>query len=125
MRVRRVVVARRPRGHLRLADERRRTGGLELKLGARTHHEERGMGSKGSGTGAKKLRRPLLASGIGVAVLGAAFLLAPAVIANERIATFLAEGVRIPAMFALLIGALLIGLDFVLRALTLETAVEP
>ena len=74
------------------------------------------MGSKGSGTRAKKLRRPLLGAGIGVAVLGAALLLAPAVIANQRIAGLFAEGVRIPAMFALLIGALLIGLDFILRA---------
>lgn len=76
------------------------------------------MGAKGSGTRSRKSRRLLLGSGIGIAAIGAVFLIAPAVIANERIARLFAEGVRIPAMFALLIGALLIGLDFVLRALT-------
>ena len=76
------------------------------------------MGSKGSGTPAKKSRRPLLGSGIGIAAIGAVFLIAPAVIANERIAGIFAEGARIPAMFALLIGAVLIAVDLVLRART-------
>ena len=73
------------------------------------------MGSKGSGTSTKKPRRPLLASGIGIAVLAAVMLIAPAVIANDRIRGIFAEGVRVPAMVALLIGAVLIALHFVLR----------
>lgn len=76
------------------------------------------MGSKGSGTRAKKARRPFLGSGIGVAAIGAVFLIAPALIANGRIAGILADGVRIPAMFALLIGAVLIAVDLVMGART-------
>lgn len=83
------------------------------------------MGSKGSGTRAKKLRRPLLGAGIGVAAIGAAFLMTPAFTANERIARLFAEGVRVPAMFALLIGASLIGLDFILRALARGRPQQP
>lgn len=74
------------------------------------------MGSRDSGTRPKRTRRPLLVAGIALAVIGAALLVAPAAFPDERIVGLLGTGGRIAAMIAVLLGAVLVGLDLVVRA---------
>lgn len=74
------------------------------------------MGRQRSHARARKSPGRLFEAGIGAVVLGAGLLVAPALMGNSAVARAFAAGARIPAVFALLIGACLIAVHFVLRA---------
>ena len=74
------------------------------------------MGRQRSQARARKSPGKLFGAGIGAVVVGAGLLLAPAVMGNSPVASAFATGARLPAVFALLIGACLIAVHFVLRA---------
>lgn len=74
------------------------------------------MGRRRSQAGARKSPGKLFEAGIAAVALGAVLLVVPAFIGNSAIAGAFATGVRIPAVFALLVGACLIAFHFALRA---------
>lgn len=77
------------------------------------------MGRQRSQSRAKiKALDKLLQKGIGVVALGVGLLAAPAFMSNSAFTRTFASGVRVPALFALLIGAVLLGLHFFLKART-------
>lgn len=76
------------------------------------------MGRRRSQARARRSLGKLFEAGIGAAVLGAGLLIAPALMGNSAVARAMAAGARIPAVFALLIGAAFIAVHFLLRART-------
>jgi len=74
------------------------------------------MGRRRSQARARKSSGKLFETGIAAVVLGAGLLVAPALMGNSAVANALATGARIPALFALVVGAGLIAVHFVLRA---------
>ena len=78
--------------------------------------EERGMGRQRSQAKRKKSLGKLFEAGAAAAVLGAGLLVAPALMGDSAVAHAFAAGARIPAVLALLIGAGLMAVHFLLRA---------
>ncbi len=74
------------------------------------------MGRKRSRAKARTSPGKLVAAGIAAVVAGAGLLVAPSLLARSAIAGAFASGTRIAAAFALLIGAGLIAVHFLLRA---------
>lgn len=74
------------------------------------------MGRQRSQARATKSPGKLFEAGVGAVLVGAGLLVAPALMGNSAVARAFATGARIPAVFALLLGACLIAVHFVLRA---------
>lgn len=73
------------------------------------------MGRQRSQARARKSAGKLFEAGIAAAALGAGLLVAPALMGDSAVANAFATGARIPALFALVVGAGLIAVHFVLR----------
>lgn len=73
------------------------------------------MGRKNSRTRAKKANRALLGKGISAVALGMVFLFVPFFLSGSASLRAVGQGLRVPALFALAIGAVLIALHVVLR----------
>lgn len=83
------------------------------------------MGRRRSQAGARKSPGKLFGAGIAAVVLGAGLLAVPAFMGNSAVANALATGARIPGVFALVVGACLIGVHFILRARTSAKPQQP
>ena len=73
------------------------------------------MGRKNSRTRAKKADRDLLSKGISAVTLGVVFLFVPFFLGGSAPLRAVGQGLRVPALFALAIGAVLIALHVLLR----------